>query len=297
MPYAQFDDRYDDHKKTKRAWRTMSAAVGLHAMAITYCNRHKTDGLVDVEWVEEKLALSSLKPREQRAMLATLLDAGMFERDGDDYRVHDFLQWNRSRAQREALAEQGRRGGQAKAVASAKPPDSNGSGPGSSHGYSEGQSEGSSTPRHATPTPRREENGNAELRSAVVEVFAYWQERCNHPQAAPSDDRLSKIQARLKERQRIRGGDLHAAILDCRRAVDGAAVGAFVDPSSGKRHDGIGLVFRNNEKLEDFMGRATLSVPPTGATVHPIRSEREERTARRLAAFHRVTGQTEEESA
>ncbi|HET6866212.1 MAG TPA: hypothetical protein VFH80_09820 [Solirubrobacteraceae bacterium] len=267
MPYAQFDDRYDDHRKTKRAWRTHPAAVGLHAMAITYCNRHKTDGRLDADWVEEKLALSPLAKRQQQATLAALLDLGLFERDGDDYLVHDFLDWNRSRAQRQALAEQGRRGGQAKAAAHAKPPDGDGSGPGSSDGYSEGQaparpspSNGSSTPRHATPTPRQEANGNAELRSAVIEVFAYWQERCHHQQAAPSDDRLSKIRARLRERQRFHHGDLHAAILDCRRAVDGAACCAYVD-ERGKRHDGIELVFRNNAKLEDFMGRAELPAP------------------------------------
>lgn len=162
MPYAQFDDRYDDHRKTKRAWRTQPAAVGLHAMAITYCNRHKTDGLLDADWVEEKLSLSPLSAKQQQAAIEVLLEHGLFEREGDNYKVHDFLEWNRSRAQREALAEQGRRGGQAKAAANAKPPDSDGSGPGSSQGFSDGYSNGHSdgstegsstlTPRHATPS-------------------------------------------------------------------------------------------------------------------------------------------------
>ena len=36
MPYARFDDRWDDHKKVKRALRREPiAALMLHAMAIT----------------------------------------------------------------------------------------------------------------------------------------------------------------------------------------------------------------------------------------------------------------------
>ncbi|MGH2870300.1 MAG: hypothetical protein ACRDNK_22370, partial [Solirubrobacteraceae bacterium] len=150
------------------------------------------------------------------------------------------------------------------------------------------------TGQDRTDTSATQRNSNAELRSAVVEVFAYWQERCNHRQAAASDDRLSLIGRRIKERQRIRGGDMHAAILDCRRAVDGAALAPFVD-ERGKRHDGIGLVFRSNEKLEDFMDR--VSLPVRGADIVPIRSEREARQARRLAALHSVSSkanQTEE---
>jgi hypothetical protein len=156
MPYARLDDRWDDHRKIKRAWRRQPAAVALHAMTITYCNRHNTSGEVDAEWIEEKLALLPLKPAQRRAVLATLLDLELLERkDADTYVVHDFCDWNLSREQRAALADQGRRGGRARHGSSG--PDSNGPGPGSSQGLGEGSSHpeptGSSTPRHATPTP------------------------------------------------------------------------------------------------------------------------------------------------
>lgn len=260
MPYAHFDDRYDDNLKLKRAWKRSPAVVGLHAMAITYCSRHNTDGTLPVDWIDEKLTLLPVKPRERTRILEVALELNLLERvDEETYRVHDFLEWNRSRAQRQALAEQGRRGGLAKAARSSHTGSAR-----SSHGFSHGQSKGSShpseggssTPRHATPTPR--ENNNAELRSAVTECFAYWQERCNHPQAALSPDRRGKLEARLRERARL-GGGIPRAIQDVRQAIDGAAAAPFID-EKGKRFDDIELVCRNGSKLEDFMGRANQNV-------------------------------------
>jgi hypothetical protein len=259
MPYAKFDDRYDDHRKIKRAWRRAPAAVGMHAMAITYCNRHITDGLIDDDWVQEKLELMHGNATQRAKVLDTLLDAGLFERvDSSTFLVHDFLDWNMSREQRESLAEQGRRGGRAKAER-----HSNGSSPppsgGSSQGQSDGQSQGSSTPRHATPTEKKNVNTNAELRSAATECFAYWQERCCHPSAQLSTDRRHKLEARLRDRRAHHDGDLHAAILDVRLAIEGAARDAHVN-DQGKRFDDIELICRNGSKLESFMDRA-VAVP------------------------------------
>lgn len=121
MSWARFDDRYDDHPKVKRAWRRHPAAVGLHAMAITYSTRHLTDGLIGIEWLEEKL------PRrvEREKCLVALIGSGLLERvDDHTFRVHDFLEYNESRAEREAArAEErerkraaGRKGGLTKAA-------------------------------------------------------------------------------------------------------------------------------------------------------------------------------------
>lgn len=112
MAWARFDDRYDDSKKIKRAWRQHPRAVGLHAMAITYCARHETDGEVDLEWLEEKL------PRavERRKVLDALIGAGLFapNADGDGFIVNDYLEYNPSRdelrARREARANAGKKG-------------------------------------------------------------------------------------------------------------------------------------------------------------------------------------------
>lgn len=91
MSWAKFDDRYDDGRKVKRAWRRHPRAVGLHAMAITYCARHETDGLVDPEWLEEKIPGKG----ERDKVLSVLVDVGLFEPGEDgEYRVHDYLDYN-----------------------------------------------------------------------------------------------------------------------------------------------------------------------------------------------------------
>lgn len=166
MPYARLDDRYDDHRKIKRALRREPAAVAMHAMAITYSNRHNTDGEVDIDWVEERLALMPYKPAQRKRVLDVLVELNLFEqRDPDTFIVHDFLDWNLSSEQRRALAEQGRKGGRARPGGSSGPGSggsSNGSSPGLSEGLGGGLSESGNgglstpTPRHATPTPRQE---------------------------------------------------------------------------------------------------------------------------------------------
>lgn len=151
MPYARFDDRYDDHKKVRRALRREPAAVALHAMAITYCNRHISDGIVDVEWVEEKLALTPYKAPQRQRVVEVLVECGLFDVvDDEHFLVHDFLDWNLSRVQREALAEQGRKGG---SKPRGKPTGSDGS----SQGFTEGSSTPTPTPT-PTPTLRRPAN-------------------------------------------------------------------------------------------------------------------------------------------
>lgn len=196
MPYARFDDRYDDHPKIRRAWRREPVAIAIHAMAITYCNRHESDGLIEADRIDEWLALAPLKPAQRARVLDALLAApALLERvDDSAFLVHDFLDWNLSSAQRRALAEQGRRGGIAKAAG--RGPRDRGPGPGggetatenASEGYSEGQamatalakpppsegsshpdSDGSSTPIHAyaTPTPSQAESAHARVRRRV----------------------------------------------------------------------------------------------------------------------------------
>lgn len=114
MGYGKLDDLYDDNRKIKRAWRRHRASVGLHAQAISYCNRWQTNGLVDFEWLEEKL-----EDAEERAeVVGCLVDCGLFvpTEAGDGFLVNDFLDHNRSREERQQLHDQrveaGRKGGQ-----------------------------------------------------------------------------------------------------------------------------------------------------------------------------------------
>lgn len=90
----------------------------------------------------------------------------------------------------------------------------------------------------------------------VVALFDYWRERCEHPQALPTRERLAKIKQRRSE------GYTDEQI---RAAINGAARAAFVN-DAGKRFDDIELICRNGSKLESFIDRASRT-----ATVTPIR--------------------------
>jgi hypothetical protein len=120
--------------------------------------------------------------------------------------------------------------------------------------------------KDSTESSATQKNSNAELRSAVADVFTYWQNQCGHGQAQFTADRQGKITARLRERARLHGG-MRQAVADIHLGIDGAARSPFVD-ESGKRHDDIELICRKGSKLEDFMARASL--PAAGATVTPI---------------------------
>lgn len=83
----------------------------------------------------------------------------------------------------------------------------------------------------------------------AMELFAYWREQCKHPRARFTVDRFELIAPFI---------DSHG--LDaCKLAVDGAAYEPFETKrrnGSVKRHDGLALIFRSAEKLEEFACRA-----------------------------------------
>jgi hypothetical protein len=132
MTWAKLDDRYDDHPKIKRAWRLSGYAVGLHSQAITASCRHESDGLVDPEWLADKLA--HLPRAAASRAVDTLVRLRLFDElpagetltledgrgftvqigplDEDAHVVHDFLEYNESSAY---LADRRRRDAERKA--------------------------------------------------------------------------------------------------------------------------------------------------------------------------------------
>lgn len=108
MAHAKFDDLYDDKRKIKRAWRAHPPnPVGLHAMAITYCQRHKLDGMVPDDWIKEVIPNQARRERIVATMVAEVLFDEQPHGDGL-YRVHDFLDWNESAAEREKRSDASR---------------------------------------------------------------------------------------------------------------------------------------------------------------------------------------------
>lgn len=105
------------------------------------------------------------------------------------------------------------------------------------------------THRHEKSPPTQHHTTTAYVAAGaatVAELFEYWQDQCDHPQAKLTPDRRRKIGARLRE------GYTPEQI---RQAIDGAARAAFVN-DDGKKFDDIELICRTGAKLELFIDRA-----------------------------------------
>jgi hypothetical protein len=93
------------------------AAMGLHAWSISYCDATRSDGFIPTgAWP----ALPGVG-----AACKTLVVAGMWERCDGGFQLHDYLDYNRSRAQISelgaAMRANGQAGGQASAAAKRRP--------------------------------------------------------------------------------------------------------------------------------------------------------------------------------
>lgn len=108
--WARFDDRFHENRKIKRLWRRCPAALGLHVMAITYCAGHLTDGMVDEDFVEEKMPVK----RARDKAVATLVEVGLWLPEVDGWQIKDFAEFNETRAdieaRRAAKSEAGKKG-------------------------------------------------------------------------------------------------------------------------------------------------------------------------------------------
>lgn len=94
MTWAKLDDQLHGHRKARKAWRLHRGALGLHLLALSYSAGQLTDGLIDDEFVDEKLPVA--KEREQ--ITGALVEAGLWERVDDGWQINDWLDYNPSRA-------------------------------------------------------------------------------------------------------------------------------------------------------------------------------------------------------
>lgn len=94
MPWVRLDDGFADHPKLEQAG---PLAAWLHVAALCYCARHLTDGCIPKP---KALRLTDVPRPAQR--VDALLAAGLWEDEGDHYRVHDYLEFQPSREQVEA---------------------------------------------------------------------------------------------------------------------------------------------------------------------------------------------------
>lgn len=110
MTWSRFDDRATESVKVRRAG---TAACMLWFAAVNWCNAHHTDGVIERDLLAEVWRPIG-EAFDHEAAARACLEAGLFELTPDgDYRVHDFLDYNPSRADakaaQKAAAERARR--------------------------------------------------------------------------------------------------------------------------------------------------------------------------------------------
>lgn len=107
MTWTKVDDRLHSHPKVLGLWQTENgrAALGLHLLAFSYIGAHLTDGVIHRPFIVEKGAIE---------LAGCLVEAGLWDEEGEHWRVHDWRDYNPSRAQverqRKADAARKRRG-------------------------------------------------------------------------------------------------------------------------------------------------------------------------------------------
>lgn len=111
MSWARIDDQYPDHPKIVAAGH---AAMALDVAGICYCARFLTDGFIPEDQVPR--LLTHPNPGE---LVGALLRVRRWETAAGGYLVHDYLDYNPTRAQalatRQARSAAGRRGGKQRA--------------------------------------------------------------------------------------------------------------------------------------------------------------------------------------
>ena len=113
MPFLTLDDGFPDHPKVDGL---TDSAFRLHVSGLFYASKQLTDGHIPAHRVPR------LVPRFRPRTAAELVERGLWVPTDDGYLIHDYLDWNRSRAQVETDREHkkavrsaaGRKGAQAR---------------------------------------------------------------------------------------------------------------------------------------------------------------------------------------
>lgn len=108
MSWVRLDDNFCDHPKvvglSDRAFR-------LHVEALCYCGRFLTDGEVSAQ----AITYLGTKVRRPERAVAELIAAGLWDRVGKAYRIHNYLRYQPSAVEagrrRAALVRAGQIGG------------------------------------------------------------------------------------------------------------------------------------------------------------------------------------------
>lgn len=105
MTWGKLDDGFWRHPKVKAARKRHFGAVGLLAMAISLASDYETDGRVT------QFDLEELCPdrRQRKKLVGILVACGLLDQDEKGFRIHDYLDYNKSRAKLEQERADGTR--------------------------------------------------------------------------------------------------------------------------------------------------------------------------------------------
>jgi hypothetical protein len=109
--WSKFDDQFYMNPKIASLGRDEQ---DLYIAAIIYCNGQLTDGFIPAGAIPMLSAWAKIEANAQ-AIAYHLLEAGLWENSANGYQIHDFLDWNMSKADvlamKAARSEAGKRGG------------------------------------------------------------------------------------------------------------------------------------------------------------------------------------------
>jgi len=179
--WSKFDDQFYMNPKIAMLSRDEQ---DLYIAAIIYCNGQLTDGFIPAGVLPMLAAWSKIEANAQ-AIACRLLDAGLWETSTNGYNIHDFLDWNMSKAEviamKEARAEAGRRGGlksvakrQANASASAQAKSKQNS----TQSQSQSQSQSPAQQTRKGKGKRESDENSAENRAALFDIVQALAEVC-----------------------------------------------------------------------------------------------------------------------
>ena len=103
MPWLKLDDAMGDHRKIRRLMKGSRAGMALHTLGLLHCSKYLTDGRVDEDIVEDICDDARMPARERAAALSQLEKLNLWERVEGGWQIHDYLDYNPSRA--EVLAD------------------------------------------------------------------------------------------------------------------------------------------------------------------------------------------------
>ena len=93
MSWVRIEDTFPDHPKAARAGL---AGVGLYIAGLCYCARLLTDGHIPEPIVSK---LTGLPRHQTRDLVDRLVKAGLWDLADGGYQVHDYLDYQPTRAQ------------------------------------------------------------------------------------------------------------------------------------------------------------------------------------------------------